>query len=740
MTFARNQHYLARRRTGELWHIFVENGMLGYRVVSPACHGLTVARSLVEDPVLDFDVGLDPGDYIHLVCLTREGQLKYYITKPEGGWNIAALARFDLKSQVFRCLTLKLFPGRVHIFWATASVTNYFLWAIQHSCWLGNEWQDEQVAEIIAGKNLPPFYPALDSQGNLHLVYTSAPGGKNYEAFYRKFNASFGLWSHTEKIDLPVESIQGIYCLVDNRDNLHLICTGFGDRDRSRVIYRQRREVIRGTARWEKQQMLYQGRQNCLQPFLFIRDRYLQSSWREGNGYAGCRSNDLGKTWEQAQPFTLRQGKSALFTYLTGVPSGGSFQAGTICGVITAQGISIPFNELLEVIEPPGKVSDMDRAFGGFLNTAPFSDSATQPVTQSTTAQAGGTAPETGYGEDRSCTGEEPVTEMVLRVEALGKELNNLMEEWKMEKRTLKESLTELEKNHKELREVLASLQEKIDQLCKGEEKGKLLLGQMEKKLGDFKQREEASLSHLGEKLAELSQRQADMESLISYLREEMGNFRQQQDELVSSWACMSESHNNLEKGLGNLYSRVDGLAGSMQQVEETLKKQEQKEWIPLLEKLSGDVMRLDRDLRAVREENEQLVLAQREFQEFWQQAQINNKRSQVAWETQWQELRDHVEKEIKRLTGDLERYREEQERQVTAGAQALLRQEESLKGILESLRIIREETGNSLDSLAARLDELDKGVAELAGQQQQLQAEQERWRKAGFFQRLFGS
>ncbi|RJQ25451.1 hypothetical protein C4577_05515, partial [Candidatus Parcubacteria bacterium] len=107
-------HYLVKHQGGDLWHIYQEKGMLKYRIFPPPSHLSSASQLLIEEPVLDFDLYLDPGDYMHLTCLTKVGHLKYFIGQPGGKWNSVTLARFDVKSQLFRCLTLKVLPKRVH--------------------------------------------------------------------------------------------------------------------------------------------------------------------------------------------------------------------------------------------------------------------------------------------------------------------------------------------------------------------------------------------------------------------------------------------------------------------------------------------------------------------------------------------------------------------------------------------------------------------------------------------------
>jgi hypothetical protein len=353
VSFATGQHYLLKARSGEVWDIYRENQTLLYKFFLPGYHFPPTPVVLVDLPVLEYSAVIDSSDNIHLVCITKSGELKYFVGKPGSIMNSTVLAEFDMKLQNLNHLTLLLTAKRVHIFHLITSTVNSFVWAIMHSFWNGREWKDQQIGEIIAGRKVPPYSVDKDSQENIHLIFTSAHGGKFFEAHYKKFNKMYDLWSHTERISNLPDNTPEVFGLIDNNDNLHLIACGLSNKDNKlKISCSRRKDASKNTARWEPAINIHSPKQGAARPLLSCRDNTIYGFWREQSGYMSSKSEDSGSSWSLPESVSLA-GKSVLLSYSSNFqPEAGRWKIPLIPGTvdITAR---LALYEDFQPIPPP---------------------------------------------------------------------------------------------------------------------------------------------------------------------------------------------------------------------------------------------------------------------------------------------------------------------------------------------------------------------------------------------------
>ncbi len=315
MSIVRGQHWLLKTRAGDIWDIFLENNLLRYRFFAAGYQFPPVPETLVGTPVIDYSAIIDASDNLHLACILKSGELKYYIGYPGRNWNSTVLAEFDTKAQYLRYLTLMLTSKRVHIFLLTSSMMNAFVWAIMHSFWNGKEWKEQHIGEIISGKNIAPFSVDKDSQENIHFIYTSAVGGKNVEPYYKKFNKNFDLWGHTETISQMPDNTLEVFGLVDRKDTFHVIASGVsGAENRPNITYRRRKEITKHNNPWENMVTISNSLSGTSRPMLSYRDSNLFALWREQTQFMYSVSHDWGSGWSRAASVDMA-GRPVLITF-----------------------------------------------------------------------------------------------------------------------------------------------------------------------------------------------------------------------------------------------------------------------------------------------------------------------------------------------------------------------------------------------------------------------------------------
>ena len=315
MSIVRGQHWLLKTRAGDIWDIFLENNLLRYRFFTAGYQFPPAPETLVGTPVIDYSAIIDASDNLHLACILKSGELKYYIGCPGRNWNSTVLAEFDTKAQYLRYLTLMLTSKRVHIFLLTSSMMNAFVWAIMHSFWNGKEWKEQHIGEIISGKNIAPFSVDKDSQENIHFIYTSAVGGRNVEPYYKKFNKNFDLWGHTETIAQMPDNTLEVFGLVDRKDTFHVIASGIsGAENRPNITYRRRKEITKHNNPWENMVTISNSFNGTSRPMLSCRDSNLFALWREQTQFMYSVSHDWGSGWSRAASVDMA-GRPVLITF-----------------------------------------------------------------------------------------------------------------------------------------------------------------------------------------------------------------------------------------------------------------------------------------------------------------------------------------------------------------------------------------------------------------------------------------
>ncbi|NLY43692.1 MAG: hypothetical protein GX066_06950 [Clostridiaceae bacterium] len=255
--------------------------------------------SIIEEKILEFYVTIDSEDNIHILCLTKDGDLKYFINK-ENIWNNKVLSHFDLRSNMIRSLFIHVSGKKLYVIYAASNLMNLNLWTIYFKCWDGFKWNNTSVGMTICDKEFPPYYAAVDPQSNIHVVYKNS-GIRETQLFYRKFHSQFSLWSTPEKTVISPETIGYYYIYSDTRGGLHLAwATSTGTN--YKMLYKKINTKTLNNKRYDRIVTLNISSSPYFQPVIFEIQQKVWVMWKSQNEFYCCEMDPSGISGSAVSP------------------------------------------------------------------------------------------------------------------------------------------------------------------------------------------------------------------------------------------------------------------------------------------------------------------------------------------------------------------------------------------------------------------------------------------------------
>ncbi|MBM7613926.1 hypothetical protein [Alkaliphilus hydrothermalis] len=249
---------------------------------------------VVSQPVLDFSVTIDRNDYLHLICITSEGVLSYYI-RSNSQWNHRQISKVDIKSNVYRNLVLMIKNKDTHILCNKTNFTNPAITSIEHMYWNNKGMKKVTVTTYLPGKYSNPFQVDIDSVGNLHLIYKVLHHKNNqlYYSFYSIFNKK---WNNGEIISSLQEDHSHPHMLIDKQDNLHLVWCTIEDNNFT-LKYKRKMKISSLKSKWSPQKSLSDKNANNYSPLLIHEGSVLKVLNRQNDRFNEVISEDFGENW-----------------------------------------------------------------------------------------------------------------------------------------------------------------------------------------------------------------------------------------------------------------------------------------------------------------------------------------------------------------------------------------------------------------------------------------------------------
>lgn len=307
-----NHQFLVKNSMQETYNFcFGENRSIVYNIFDNS-NNLSETITLTDKNILDFAVAIDRNDKIHLVFITTDGNLMYYIYYNEK-WLKNTLTLLNTKSNVYKNLSLKIFKSTVHIFFMYSNIINSNLWTIQHLFNKDNKLEKNNITSISCSKTINPFYVDFDKYDNIHLIYQNKIKGIQ-QIFYTSFNSFLNRWMLVPK-KLSNSSTDCLYpyLFVDNRNTLHALW--YQSDISPKLRYKQLPSTKNHTNTWNEINLPVSSNETIF-PLIFQENNILNILYKENDSIKSLQSNNYGLHWTKNQN-KIDNDNSILIKYCT---------------------------------------------------------------------------------------------------------------------------------------------------------------------------------------------------------------------------------------------------------------------------------------------------------------------------------------------------------------------------------------------------------------------------------------
>jgi hypothetical protein len=237
---------------------------------------------------------VDKHERIHLICITLEEELRHY-TGGDNNWNYRVVSKLDIKSNIYKYLTLHINSEYIHLLYVKTSLLTQTLSTIEHMYWNGKNVNRIVVSNYIHGKYSSPLQVSFDGSQNFHIIYR-AFYKNNHQLYYNKFDILTKIWTISELVTDLREEHSHPYIFIDKKQNLHLLwCTI--EQNNFILKYKKKRNIIDTKSRWSDTQTLSNKISNYLFPVLIQESNTLKIYCRQNDKITELISNDFGDSW-----------------------------------------------------------------------------------------------------------------------------------------------------------------------------------------------------------------------------------------------------------------------------------------------------------------------------------------------------------------------------------------------------------------------------------------------------------
>jgi len=290
------QQYLVKTNKNLVYHFFIDHDKsLHYSIYTD--NNTIIKSDQLADSIIEFSVTIDNHEKIHLICVTNEAELLYYIHQNDK-WNCKTISKLDFKSNTYRYLTLYVQGSYTHIIYNKTNLLTPMLSSIEHIYWNQSGINKSIVGNYIHGRYPSPLQVSIDSSNNLHLVY-KVYYKNNHQLYYSKFNILTKKWSTGELITNLQEDHSHPYIFADTDNCIHLVwCTI----EQNNIIlkYKKKTNAIKGKSKWSSTQSLSNKNSNTLSPTLIQESDMLKIYCKQNNQIIEIVSTDFGNSWKSS--------------------------------------------------------------------------------------------------------------------------------------------------------------------------------------------------------------------------------------------------------------------------------------------------------------------------------------------------------------------------------------------------------------------------------------------------------
>lgn len=287
------RQYLVRLNENLIYYFFLyDDRSLHYNTYNG--HNVLLNSNKLLSDIISFSVAVDKHERIHLICITLEEELRHY-TGGDNNWNYRVVSKLDIKSNIYKYLTLHINSEYIHLLYVKTSLLTQTLSTIEHMYWNGKNVNRIVVSNYIHGKYSSPLQVSFDGSQNFHIIYR-AFYKNNHQLYYNKFDILTKIWTISELVTDLREEHSHPYIFIDKKQNLHLLwCTI--EQNNFILKYKKKRNIIDTKSRWSDTQTLSNKISNYLFPVLIQESNTLKIYCRQNDKITELISNDFGDSW-----------------------------------------------------------------------------------------------------------------------------------------------------------------------------------------------------------------------------------------------------------------------------------------------------------------------------------------------------------------------------------------------------------------------------------------------------------
>lgn len=291
--------HLIKKRNGVIYHFYLSKaGGICYKLYS--LHQNRQIEpfeiSITDEKILEFHVTCDVEDNIHMIALTQEGDLKYFVNENDS-WNSKTFFHFDLHTNIVKSILMHVIDKKIYILYATSNIMNVNLWTIYFKVWDGFKWATSNIGITICDKDSAVYHAAMDHQNNFHIFYKNS-GNKGSQIYYRKYHSQFALWSTPDKIISIPEQILSYYIFCDNRNQLHLVWTTATNQLENhlyKILYQKiNPKILNHSKNYGRIVPIDSSTDPYDQPVILEIERQVWMLWKKKNEFFGCEMDISG--------------------------------------------------------------------------------------------------------------------------------------------------------------------------------------------------------------------------------------------------------------------------------------------------------------------------------------------------------------------------------------------------------------------------------------------------------------
>ena len=288
------QHYIVKTQENISYYFFLNNDReICYQVFNEN-NFLAKNEILVKEITVDFSVTINSSNEIHLICITKVGNLLYYIGS-DNGWHHKLLFKLDVRSNIYRYLLLFIENNYVHIFCVKTNLLNPIVSSIEHMYWNEKNFHRSTVASYLPGKYPSSYQVQIDQLNNIHIIY-KVLYKNNHQLYYSKFNFLNKKWTPGEIITNIKEDHSHPYALIDKKEQLHLVwCTI--EENNFTLKYRKKINILSQKSKWSNTQTISNKNANHLSPIIVQQGSLLKVLSRQNHHISEIVSQDYGNSW-----------------------------------------------------------------------------------------------------------------------------------------------------------------------------------------------------------------------------------------------------------------------------------------------------------------------------------------------------------------------------------------------------------------------------------------------------------